>query len=177
VSAPPAVIRIKPWAATVFAACVLLGGPAIVAASYLVRDLVHDQHQRQGIDRYVGTWSVHGSRLEVRLDLTGESVWNAGPCRSGNTSPMCTGREQIRFTVTSAYAVGTVNSVDYSDDEGNPAPDHDAGSEGPKPGNTFRLTVVASDVLEKVSDPPVRGANPYLCGPKASAEWKLKCNV
>ncbi|GIJ45316.1 hypothetical protein Val02_22020 [Virgisporangium aliadipatigenens] len=175
----PRTIRVKPWMITVLLACVLLGGPAIVVATQLVPDLIGKDRPGQRIEPYVGTWLVHGSSLEIRADLTGETVWNAGPCRTGDpSSPMCTGRDRLRFEVTSTHAIGTVVSVAYTDERGAPVPEFDAGPDGPKPGNRFRLTVVAPDVLEQVWDPaPAYPGNPYRCGPNASPEWRVRCNA
>lgn len=86
---------------------------------------------------YVGKWEVHGSLLSINANYTGLEQWNVGPC----SDQMCNGNAHITFTVNADGSIkGTIQSVSYSQWNGNPAP---AGFQpdpaDPQTGDTFQL--------------------------------------
>lgn len=126
---------------------------------------------------FVGTWRVHGSSMQINADLTGSTVWNAGPCGPPTPEVMCTGHADLMFTASATRVGGELTTVSYRDEQDRPVPDFDAGADGPRVGDQFTLVLVDTDVLRQTRQPPTEGGNPYLCGPRASDDWRVRCNV
>ena len=88
---------------------------------------------------YVGTWEVHGSLLSIKANQTGREQWNVGLCSSAGQ--MCNGMAQVTFRENADGSIkGTIQSVSYSQWNGNPAPaGFQPNSADPQTGDTFQL--------------------------------------
>jgi hypothetical protein len=128
---------------------------------------------------FVGTWRVHGLTLEVRADLTGTLTWNAGPCHFNldTNEPLCTGNAIVTFAMQTASLSGTLDSVVYTDPNERMVSDYEEASDGLMAGHGLSLEQVDAAVLQVTYDPPLQYGNSYLCGPAASRDWKLECNI
>jgi hypothetical protein len=120
-----------------------------------------------------GMWRVHGGSLQINADLTGELLWNAGPC---GVDSMCTCREAFVFLVDGDRLLGHSQSSGVEDANGKPGPEELLGEPGERPTGTVTVSMADVGVLKTAYDPPREG-NPYLCSDKASATWKTECNV
>ncbi|WP_214324762.1 YncE family protein [Nonomuraea sediminis] len=124
---------------------------------------------------FIGEWHVHGSELEIRPDLSGLMIFNAGPCSPNRLEVGCSGHVSISFTLEPSGLVGKVTSVVYKDPAGKVIHDFVGGDDLPEPGDTFTLERVDTGVLRRIQ--PTAGlGNPYFCGPTASRKWRLACN-
>jgi WD40 repeat protein len=127
-----------------------------------------------------GSWRVHGSRLDIKADRTGQQVWNAGPCRSSfeDNVPMCTGYAAVSFTADGDSLTGTITDVDYKDEHGRSTSNQELTKGGPHKGDTFKVRRVDLDVLavtQARTDQQV--GNHYYCGPAAGDAWRDRCNA
>lgn len=123
---------------------------------------------------FVGEWRVHGSSLTIKADLTGTAVWNAGLC-SMTSNLMCSGHADLRFTADGEQLRGKYTAVRYLDQNDRKVPSFDPGADAVQVGDTITLVAVNTDVLKQTD--VSGGANPYLCGPRASQQWRTECNV
>ncbi|MEU4218076.1 hypothetical protein [Actinoplanes sp. NPDC026623] len=125
----------------------------------------------------VGIWYVHGARMVIQSDHTGTSLWNAGPCHDPSQSPdslMCSGHADLTFTIASGLVVGRYEAVLYRDRNDKVVHEYDAGDDGIKVGDTFKLVRVENGVLKETTN--IQG-NPYWCSADASAAWHKECNA
>src|SRR5215467_14368003 len=87
---------------------------------------------------YVGKWEVHDALLTIKTDQTGLLIWNAGPCGSAG---LCGGNAPIIFTVNADGSIqGTIQSVTYTQGNGDPAPsDFQPSPDDVQAGDMFQL--------------------------------------
>lgn len=126
---------------------------------------------------YVGQWEVHDSLLSIQANQTGHEQWNVGPCSSAGQ--MCNGTAQITFTKNADGSIkGTIQSVNYSQWNGNPAPGgFQPSSTDLRAGDTFQLQQSGAHLLyttwfgQRLSS--LNTSNRYWCDPFAlKAGWK-----
>lgn len=123
---------------------------------------------------YVGKWEVHGSLLSINANYTGLEQWNAGPC----ADQMCNGNAKITFAVNTDGSIkGTIQSVSYTQWNGNPAPTgFQPDAADPRAGDTFQLQhsgihLLYTTWLGRVS--ALNNGNRYWCDSYAAkAGWK-----
>lgn len=87
---------------------------------------------------YVGKWQVHDGLLAINADQTGLLQWNAGPC---GADQMCNGNAHLMFAEQANGSIlGTIQSVSYSQWNGDPAPTgYQPSADDPQAGETFQL--------------------------------------
>jgi uncharacterized protein (DUF2147 family) len=130
-------------------------------------------------ESYVGKWEVHDAVLTINAGETGLDQWNAGPC--GNT--MCGGNAHIIFTVnTDGSLKGTIQSVDYTQANGNPPPSgfQPDTADDPQMGYTFQLQRNDVHLLYITwlgSANSLNSGNRYWCGTGASQTDMAKCGA
>jgi hypothetical protein len=126
---------------------------------------------------YVGKWEVHGSLLSINANHTGLEQWNVGPC--SDAGQMCNGNAHITFTVNADGSIkGTIQSVSYSQWNGNPAPTgFQPNAADPRAGDTLQLQHSGVHLLyttwfgERLS--ALNTSNRYWCDSYAvKAGWK-----
>lgn len=113
---------------------------------------------------FTGVWYVHGAKLVINKDGTGDYSWNAGPCSDSlEDSQMCQGNAKINFKVTGKDRMtGTYANVWYTAD-GNPAPSGFSDSNNRMEGKTFTITRNDQHTLITSDGSGSRPGNPYLC--------------
>jgi hypothetical protein len=81
---------------------------------------------------------LHDALLAINADQTGLLQWNAGPC---SDTQLCNGNAHITFTENADGSIkGTIQSVDYSQWTGDPAPTgYQPSADDPRAGDAFQL--------------------------------------
>ncbi len=125
---------------------------------------------------YVGKWQVHDELLTIHANSSGLLQWNAGPCSAAGQR--CNGNAHITFTEqTDGSIKGTIQSVSYSQWNGDPAPrGYQPNAEDQRTGDTFQLQHSGAHLLYttwfgEVS--ALNNTNRSWCDPSAlSAGWR-----
>ncbi len=136
---------------------------------------------------FVGEWSVHGGRMTIRQDHTGESDWNAGPCLNALTTPpppMCRGHTSLKLVSSPKGIIVTITRVWFTT-WANAAPPagFDPGTSIPQAGDTSEITWQAPGLLKEriirshLSPLDIKYGNPYWCGKGISAENQRRCGA
>ncbi len=118
----------------------------------------------QALAPYIGTWTVHGGKLEIRPDRTGTHTLNLG-CGAAVTN--CNEIDQLTFT-------GPVNGTLTAKVTGVSVPTGQAANY--KVGDTFKLTLEREGHILRTawSDNKDHG-NPYWCDSHASTNSFTEC--
>jgi hypothetical protein len=131
------------------------------------------------VNSYVGKWEVHDSVLTINANETGLLQWNAGPC--GGT--LCGGNAHITFIVnTDGSLKGTIQSVNYTQANGDPAPSgfQPDTADDPQTGYAFQLQHNDVHLLYTTwlgSASSLNNNNRYWCGSGASQTDQAKCGA
>lgn len=140
-----------------------------------IKDIVTDRdrysvsvtRQENTIDRFVGTWHVHGSTVVINADGTGTEATSYGPC---NDEHFCTQYATLAFAADGDTLVATYLDLRIEDEEGNPP--FDVGAAYDIVGQSYVIRYVEEGLLERTMDNPAWAfGNPYLCtrGSQAAA--------
>jgi hypothetical protein len=131
---------------------------------------------RARAEDFVGSWHVHGSRLEITSLSVGELVHSSQNCDAREAEALCVEVQRLSFSLSNGGTALIATVVSIVDGRGVAV----VPSDGVRVGDIFRLEFEQPHLLKTIYVKPQRdlhGGNPYWCGDQLEAVYRRHCGA